>query len=245
MRTESLEYGREAPRFKGYLAYPQGKGPHPAILIVHSWRGLTDFEKEKACLLAEMGYLAFAVDLYGNGTVATDDSHALELMTPLFLDRSTLRERVLEAFNEIAQNPLVNPKKIGAIGFCFGGLSVIELLRSGVAVKGVVSFHGAFGSHLGEQIAKTVPLASKVEGAILILHGYDDPLVPQHDIQQLQEELTTAQVDWQMNIYGNTSHAFTNPLANNPAGGLVYNPVVAKRAWLAMQQFFSEITKDH
>lgn len=241
MLEETLTYYvRETP-CKGFLVYDNTiEEQRPGIIIAHAWRGLDDFAKLKARELARLGYVAFAADLYGNGTRARTDEEASSLMQPLFVDRKLLQERVQGAFRTISQYPACDGN-IGGIGFCFGGLAIIELLRSGAPVKGVVSFHGVLGNMLNGLVARTVPIAPKVLGSILILHGHDDPLVSQEDISSLQKELAAANVDWQMDIYGHTSHAFTNPHANDLAHGLVYNQKAALRSWKSMQTFFKEV----
>lgn len=237
MFRENITYQIDGRRYRGFLTSPDDKKRRPAILIAHAWRGQDEFARKKAEALAELGYVGFASDLYGEGRVAETDEDCLALMTPLFQDRALLQKRVVAAFNTVKQHRLVDTDKIGGIGFCFGGLTIIELLRSGVDVKGVVSFHGV----LGHQNAKTVPISDHIKGSLLILHGYDDPLVTPNDISEMQQEMTKAKVDWQMNIYGHTSHAFTNPIAQDKAKGLLYNPVAEKRSWLAMRNFFEEI----
>lgn len=242
MRNETIPYRINGQEFIGHLAVSDViEGKRPAIIIAHAWRGLDEFAQEKAKILAEMGYVAFAADLYGNGKVAKDDQESLALMMPLFLDRSMLQKRIAAAFDVVSRHPLVETSKIGAIGFCFGGLTVIELLRSGAPVKGVVSFHGVLGNQIGDKKAKTVPIGSNIKGSLLILHGHDDPLASDADIKAIQKEMTDANVDWQMNIYGHTMHAFTNPIAQDPKGGKMYNPLSARRAWHAMDHFFEEI----
>lgn len=241
MLEETLTYYVKDTACKGFLAYDNTiEEQRSGILIAPAWRGLDDFAKGKARELARLGYTAFVADIYGNGKKAHNDEEAATLMTPLFLDRKLLQERIQGAYRALSQTPSCN-NNIGAIGFCFGGLTVIELLRSGTPVKGVVSFHGLLGNNFNNQPANTVPIASKISGSLLILHGNDDPLVSKEDIFALQNELTAAKIDWQMYIYGNTSHAFTNPQANDVTHGLVYNQKAAVRSWKSMQNFFKEI----
>lgn len=227
---------------KGYYVYNEiVKEPRPAILIAHAWRGLDDFAKEKAEELAKLGYVAFAADLYGEGKTANTDEQAAALMLPLFLDRSLLRERIGAAYDVLSKQRLADKKKIGAIGFCFGGLTVIELLRSGLPVKGVVSFHGVLGNAMGDAVAKVEFNADLIKGSLLILHGHDDPLVSAKDIADIQKEFTTAGVDWQMHIYGHTVHAFTNPKVKNVETGLAFNKTANDRAWQSMRNFFESL----
>lgn len=244
MEKNMVSYQIEGKTFKGYWAFPASKDKttqrRPAILIAHAWMGQDQFVRHKADALAELGYVAFAADVYGEGKTASNTEEAKQLMVPLFEDRALLQKRICAAYEVVRQHPAVDPAKIGAIGFCFGGLTVIELLRSGIDVKGVVSFHGVLGNKMGNIQAKTVPIAKSIKGSLLILHGYEDPLVSPQDISNMQKELSDAKVDWQMNIYSHTSHAFTNPEAHDKENGLVFQALSSERAWWAMIHFFSE-----
>jgi dienelactone hydrolase len=244
MKHEIVPYQIDGKTFKGYLAFPTSQDQtaqrRPGILVAHAWMGQDAFARHKADALAELGYIAFAADLYGEGKIAKNDEEAQSLMIPLFADRTLLQKRIRAAYDVLRQHPAVDSAEIGAIGFCFGGLTVIELLRSGADIKGVVSFHGVLGNKIGPVQAHTVPIAKSIKGSLLILHGYDDPLISQQDISNMQNELNTAKVDWQMNIYGHTSHAFTNPEAHDQEHGLLFQPLSSERAWWAMIHFFSE-----
>jgi len=241
MKTEIINYTVDGKTFKGFVAYdPTIKEKRPGILVAHAWQGQDNFAKEKAKELAGLGYVGFAADVYGDGVSVDSNEKAEELMAPLFKDRASLRKRIVAAYEALRKLPYVDPKRIGAIGFCFGGLTVIELLRSGADLHGVVSFHGLLGFDMGKMKAKAEPNAKKLNGPILILHGHDDPLVSTAHIQGIQKELTDAGVDWQMHIYGHTSHAFTNPQANDKNLGLIYNQKAAKRSWQSMINFFQE-----
>lgn len=237
MKEQTIPYQAHDVQSEGFLVYDEKiKESRPAILVAHAWRGQDDFARDKARELAKLGYIGFAVDMFGNRKTATNDDDAAALIKPLYLDRKLLLNRIIAAYEILIKQPGVDKSHIGAIGFCFGGLSVIELLRSGTPVKSVVSFHAV----LGNSGAKTVPIAKNIKGSILMLHGYDDPLVPTSDVLTTQREFNDAGVDWQMDIYGHTSHAFTNPLAHDNAMGLIYNEKICKRAWLAMKNFFAE-----
>lgn len=243
MHEETISYQVDSKKFIGQLISPDQttQQKRPAILVAHAWMGRDDFALQKAKEMAELGYIGFAVDLYGEGKVVKTETEATSLMIPLFLDRQLLQKRILAAYEVIKTHPLVDAKRIGGIGFCFGGMTIIELLRSGADVKGVVSFHGLLGSKMGEHQAKTVPIAHNIKGSLLILHGYDDPLVSQEDIRTAQKEFNDAQIDWQMHTYGHTSHAFTNPKVNDLKSGLIYSQKATKRSWQSMRNFFEEI----
>lgn len=241
MLTEIVNYHSEGVDFKGYLAKPETQEKLPAIIVVHAWRGQDEFARKKTEELAKKGYVAFAVDLYGNGTTTMDNEEAKQLMLPLFLDRKLLRERIGAAFEKLRSYSFVDQEAIGAIGFCFGGLTVIELLRSGANVKGVVSFHGLLGNSYDKYKAAPVPNSEKISGKLLILHGYKDPCSSQAEILAIQEEFTKANVDWQMTLYGQAYHAFMSPQARDEKEGMLYNEQIANRAWLAMTNFFNEL----
>jgi dienelactone hydrolase len=242
MHTETMTYTHGNTKLKGFIAYSQDtKTNRPAVIIAHAWKGQDEFARNKAKELAEQGYVGFAIDIYGDGKEAKSNEEAVALMMPFFIDRKLLQERMKAAYEAISKHPMVNSQNIGGIGFCFGGLAIIELFRSGVDIKGVCSFHAVVSNEMHGATAKIVPIAKKIKGSILILHGYDDPLASNEDIEAIQAELTEAKVDWQMNIYGQTSHAFTNPEANDKSLGLIYNPKSNERSWVAMCNFFDEV----
>lgn len=242
MRTETKNYFAGATKHQGYYAYPDGpKEPRPAVIVAHAWLGQDDFARQKAEELAKLGYVGFAADIYGEGIQAKNPEDAQKLMLPLFFDRKLLQERMTAAFNEVDQNPLVDSKKVGVIGFCFGGLAAIELFRSGTPIRGACSFHAILGNSMGDHKAKTVAIAKNIKGSLLILHGYEDPSVSSEDVQRMQSDLSDAEVDWQMNTYGRTVHAFTNPEAHDHENGRVYNAETSRRAWRSMQDFFQDI----
>lgn len=241
MHEETMNYIAGSVRSVGRLYYRlQNTHPLPAIIVVHAFQGQDHFAREKAQELAQMGYIGFAADLYGDGKSVSREE-APSLMTPLFLNRTELRARIVAAYEAVKLNPKVDPHSIGVIGFCFGGLTAIELFRSGVNLKGAVAFHALLSSKMGGQTAQTVPIAKKPQGSLLVLHGYQDPLSSPQDITDFQTEMNAQGVDWQMNIYGKASHAFTNPEVNDPKSGLIYHHQTATRAWEAMRDFFMEV----
>jgi dienelactone hydrolase len=243
MAHKEINYQVGSDEFKGYLAYPENISGKklPGILVAPTWLGRNEFACQKARDLAQLGYAAFAVDLYGNGKVAKDSEEASGLTQPLFIQRALLQSRIIAAFECLKALPDVDPAQIGGIGFCFGGLTIIELLRSGTDVKGIVSFHGVLGNHLGDAVAQPVPIASSIKGSALILHGYHDPLVSNEDIINLQKELSDAKVDWQFNTYGLAGHSFTNQDQKNKESGLYFEPKANARSWEAMKAFFKEV----
>jgi len=242
MHTETITYFDGDLPLKGFMAF-DGKvdHPRPAVLIAPAFRGLDDFARNKALQLAQFGYVALALDMYGEGKVTEDLEEAGKLMAPFYFDRALLQRRALAAFDYLSGYKQVDKTRMGAIGFCFGGLVAIELVRSGAPLKGAVSFHGVLGSSLQGKSAKTVPISPNASGSLLILHGHDDPLVPPSDVLAMQEELNGAGIDWQMHIYGGTTHAFTNPKAKSPENGTLYSEKADRRSWQAMQNYFDEL----
>jgi dienelactone hydrolase len=208
-------------------------GRRPAVLINHTWAGRDDFVAEKAKKLAALGYVGFAVDMYGKGVLGSDAEENAKLMQPFMQDRQLLKKRMMVALYAVKLMPWVDDSRIAAIGFCFGGLCSLDLARAGADLKGVVSFHGL----LGALDDNSHPIKAK----ILALHGHDDPMVPVEQVIAFEKEMTKAGADWQLHTFGNAQHAFTNPLANNPDFGTVYQPEADKRSWILMENFLAEI----
>lgn len=236
MRTEYIDYKDGDLTCQAYVAYDETKSEkRPCILVSHAWGGQGDFERAKAEKLAQMGYVGFALDMYGKGNRGTTMEENAKLMQPFMDDRSMLGKRILAAVAAAKKLPQVDSESIGAMGYCFGGLCVLDLARSvEPGIKGVASFHGIFSA---PAIGKQQPIKSK----ILILHGYDDPMATPEQMVGIAKELTEANADWQIHAYGGTVHAFTNPEANMPERGILYNASAEKRSWVAMQNFFAEI----
>ncbi len=236
--TTTRDYQDGTVQLEAFIAYDDsGAGRRPAVLINHAWAGRDAFVEQKAVRLAELGYVGFALDMYGKGVLGGSIEENAALMQPFIDDRSRLQKRILAAFTEVRRLPWVDAGKIAAIGFCFGGLCVLDLARTGADIRGVVSFHGLLGAP--ENLSGTT-IAAKV----LVLHGHDDPMVPPEQVSALQQELTTAGADWQVHVYGHTMHAFSNPVANDPDFGTVYQPAADRRSWNSMQQFLQEIFLD-
>ncbi|MCX8048879.1 MAG: dienelactone hydrolase family protein [Methylohalobius sp.] len=208
--------------------------PMPAVLVAHMWGGREAFVCDKARALADLGYLGFALDLYGNAKLGSGPEENARLMQPFLEDRALLQRRMQLALDTVRQLEGVDKSRIAAIGFCFGGLCVLDLARTGADLKGVVSFHGLLKPPGNTQ-------GRRIQAKILVLHGHEDPMVPVEDVIALERELTEAGADWQVHVYGHTMHAFTNPKANDPKLGTVYHPVAERRSWQAMRNFLEEI----
>lgn len=235
LKQHKIEYRDGEVILEGYYAYNDNiNEKKPAVLVCHDWSGKNDFACAKADHLAELGYVGFAVDMFGKGVKGETKEEKSALIQPFMQDRGKLQKRILAAFNCVKELEQVDKTRIGVIGFCFGGLCALDLARSGADIKGAVSFHGLL--HAPENIA-----SHKIQAKILALHGYDDPMVTPDKITNFANEMTHANVDWQFNIYGHTMHAFTNPKANDPDFGTVYNENADHRSWIAMKEFFKEI----
>ena len=209
-------------------------GRRPAVLINHTWAGRDDFVAEKAKKLAELGYVGFAVDMYGRGVLGSGPEENARLMQPFMDNREMLQKRMQAALYAVRLMPWVDDSKIAAMGFCFGGLCSLDLARTGADLKGVVSFHGLLGAPSNTQ-------GNTIKAKILALHGHDDPMGPVEQVLAFEQEMTKAGADWQLHTFGNTMHAFTNPVANNPDFGTVYQPDADRRSWLAMENFLTEV----
>ncbi len=236
MKTELMEYQHGDATLEAFVAYDDSvAGPRPAVLIGHDWTGRRDFATGKAEEIAALGYVAIAIDMYGKGVFGKDDDvdYNSSLMGPFATDRTLLRGRIGAALDLAKGLDIVDNSKIAAMGYCFGGMCVLELARSGADVLGVISIHGIFSP--GD-----VP-NEKITAKVLCLHGHDDPMVPPEQVLAFETEMTEAGVDWQVHAYGGTSHAFTNPGANNPDFGTVFNPAANRRATQSIKNFLEEL----
>lgn len=235
IKERLVEYQHNGSTLEGLLAYDDSiTGPSPGVLVSHAWGGRGEFECNKARALAELGYVGFALDLYGKGVLGSNPEENTKLMTPFLEDRSLLQARLTLALETMQSQEEVDAKQCAAIGFCFGGLCVLDLARVGTNIRGVVSFHGLFTPPGNTE-------GTKINARVLALHGNEDPMVPVDAVTALETELTAAGADWQIHVYGNTMHAFTNPEANMPDMGLLYNADADRRSWQTMRNFLEEI----
>ncbi|MDQ2995020.1 MAG: dienelactone hydrolase family protein [Pseudomonadota bacterium] len=233
MRTTTLDYTDGDINLQGYIAYPDRENA-PAVLIAPAWAGRDEFVCKKAREIAELGYIGFAIDMYGDARIGKSVEENSSLMSPFMENRTLLRQRITAAFTALLQQPGIDSNRIGAMGFCFGGLCALDLARSGADIKGVVSFHGLLQAPTG------MPLET-IKAKMLILHGYDDPMAKPNQLIEFADSMSAANVDWQIHAYSQTQHAFTNPQAHDDKLGLIYNARTAKRAWVSMQNFFAEV----
>jgi dienelactone hydrolase len=211
-------------------------GKLPSVLIIHQWTGLSDNEKMRARMLAELGYNVFAADIYGKG-IRPQPPEAGKEAGKYKSDRKLYRERMLSALEVLDKNPQTDLSKVAAIGYCFGGTGVIELARSGALIKGVVSFHGGLDS-------PTPADGKNIKGKVLALHGADDPFVKAPDIAAFEQEMKDAKVDYKLVSYPGAVHAFTQKAAGNDnSKGAAYNEAADKASWEEMKAFFARIFK--
>lgn len=236
MKTEYVEYNDGDTVLEAYMAYDdEASEQRPAVLVAHDWTGRRDYACAGAERIAELGYVGFALDVYGKGVFGKDGDVEgnTALITPFVQDRALLRRRMQAALTAVRAQQRVDAGNVAAMGYCFGGMAVLELARAGADVKGVASVHGLLGQG-------GVPNAD-IHAKVLCLHGHDDPMVPPEQVLAFETEMTEAGVDWQVHVYGNTTHAFTNPAANNPDFGTVYNETANRRAEMALANFFTEL----
>ncbi len=235
VQTRTIDYSDGDTVLEGLVAWNDTTaGERPGVLVSHAWGGRGDFEDGKAVKLAELGYTALALDLYGKGVRGSSPEENSALMQPFLDDRAMFQRRLLVSLDTLREQPEVDASSVAAIGFCFGGLCVIDIARTGEDLAGVVSFHGLFGSP-GNTSGNTI------KARVLALHGWDDPMATPDQVMALAEELTSMGADWQLHGYGNTMHAFTNPAADDRAMGTVYNATADRRSWIAMTSFLNEL----
>lgn len=234
--TQTVEYRQGDTVCEGYMAYDDAfKGKRPGVLVAHQWKGLGDYEKRRAEMLAEMGYVGFALDLYGKGVRPATAQEAGALAGKFKANRPLWRERARAATIALRAQPLVDVKRLAIIGYCLGGGTALELARSGADLKAFVSFHGSLDT-------PTPADAKNIKGEVLVLHGAIDPYAPPEQVEALRKELSDAKVPFEIDLYGNVVHSFTEREAgNNPATGAAYDARADKRSWQAMKDLFSEI----
>lgn len=239
--TEVITYKDGETTLEGFLARPANApagAKLPAVMIVHQWKGLSDHERDAARRLAAMGYIAFAADIYGQGVRPQSSKDAGAEAGKYRGDRALYRRRLLAGVETVRQIPGVDPTRVAAIGYCFGGTGMLELARTGIDLRGVVSFHGGIDS-------PTPADGANIKAKVLILHGASDALVKPEDIAAVQKELTDNKVDWQMVYYGNQVHSFTDKGATDPASAAMvrFDAVTERRSWEAMSDFLAEVLK--
>ncbi|MCP5163958.1 MAG: dienelactone hydrolase family protein [Pseudomonadales bacterium] len=234
LQTRLVEYRDGDTLLEAFLAWDDAvAGQRPAVVIAPTWAGRSAFEEGKARDLAALGYVGFVLDMYGKGRRGASPQESAALMAPLMEDRAGLQRRINRAVAVVREQLEVDPQRVAACGYCFGGLCVLDLARSGSDVRGVVSLHGLFS-------APNHTAGRRIAAKILCLHGYDDPMARPESLLELGGELTAAGADWQVHAYGHTVHAFTNPQADNAEMGTVYSATADRRSRAAMLAFLEE-----
>lgn len=236
IKTEVVDYVHGKVKLQGLIAYDDSiQGQRPGVLVVHEWWGHGDFVRERAQKLAEMGYIAFALDMYGTGIYAKDHAQAAALSGPFRKDNQLMVDRALVGLKILRNHKLTNNLKVAAIGYCFGGSTVLGLARVGTDLAAVASFHGGLGTNL-----KVKP--GQIKAKVLVLHGASDSFSKDEDVLNFQKEMNDAKADWQMNLYGGAVHSFTVKTAgDDPSKGMAYNESADHRSWEALTALFGEI----
>lgn len=234
IKTKAVEYKHGDVVLQGWAAWEDGfKEKRPGILVVHEWWGHGPYARRRAEMLAKQGYTAFALDMYGKGVLAKDHEEAGKLAGAFFGDRKLMRERALAGLAELKKLPFVDETKLAAIGYCFGGTTVLELARAGTDLKGVASFHG--------NLMTPAPATETPKAKIAVFHGADDAMV-NPGVPGFIEEMRKAKADWQLTQYGGAVHSFTvKEAGNDNSKGMAYNKEADERSWKALLAFFDEI----
>jgi dienelactone hydrolase len=241
--TKTVPYEHNGVQLEGYLAYDDAltsQAKLPGVLIVHEWWGLDNYERVRAVQVAKLGYVAFAIDMYGKGVVTREAGKAAELCKPFYASQPLMAERAQAGLDALLRTGLVDDKRVAAIGFCFGGSTVQALAYSGAPLVGIVSFHGGL-------IPVPVDAAQKNHAKILICQGEPDPFVKQADRDAFRKSMDDGKFDYQFILYSGALHAFTNPeadelaRANGLQGAIAYNAAAAHRSWAQMRVFLDEV----
>lgn len=233
METRALSLGHDEVELEGLLVTPSATNPRPLVLIFHTIAGRGENEVAFAGRLAGKGYAALVCDLYGKAHLGKPRDECAVLMRALLADRPLLQDRMLRLLDFAREQPEVDGERVGAIGFCFGGLCALDLARTGAHLKGAASFHGILTppGNLGGRA---------IRAKVIVFHGWDDPMAPPDHVEALGKELSDGGADWQVHAYGGTVHGFTNPKAADPDRGVVYNALAAERSWRALEGFLEE-----
>lgn len=235
IQEQHIVYLHNGTEHEAFMAWDDAlNAPAPGVLVSHAWGGRSDFEDNKARALAAQGYVGFALDMYGKGVRGQSAKENAALMTPLLENREELQGRIAAALGVMCAQTQVDSQRCAAMGYCFGGLCVLDLARAGGDVAGVISIHGLFN-------APDNTAGRSIDAKILCLHGYDDPMADPQSVLDLATELSAAQADWQLHAYGGTLHAFTNPQANDSAMGTLYSASADARSSQAIANFLDEL----
>lgn len=236
MDLRDIEYEVDGRRMIGHLATPDGAGPFPGVLVCHEGPGLTDHAKGRARMLAELGYVAFALDYHGDGRPIEGGMAEIRAkLGPLMADPLATRVLGRAGLDVLMAQPQTDPARLAAIGYCFGGTMALELARGGAALSAVVGFHSGLATVRPED-------ASAITAKVLVCIGADDPMIPPEQRAAFETEMRAGQVDWRMNLYGGAVHSFTNENASRMGiPGIAYHEPTDRRSWRAMRDLFDEV----
>ena len=238
VKSTIINYTHNGTALEGVLYQPNENGPHPGLLMIHQWTGISDYEHMRANTLAEMGYVVFIADIYGKGIRPPAGKESALESSKYKKNRLLMRQRVNAGLAILRKQKSVNPQKIAAIGYCFGGTVALELMRSGATINGIVSFHGGLEST--EPYTKIDPATQ-----VLVFHGAIDPHVPWETVTRFKSEMEEHAIEWQLTMYGKAVHAFSQKHAgNDPSKGAAYNEIADKRSFSEMLAFFNELFID-
>lgn len=234
--TREHSYTIDGVEFQGMVAFPEDdeEQSRPGVLVVHQWKGVTDYERRRARELAELGYVAFTADIYGADTRPKTNHQAALASKTFRQNRGRYRRRVRAALEELRSFDEVRNDDLAAIGYCFGGTGVLELARSGADVDAVASFHGGLANPNSEQ-------NDKIRATVQVHHGAEDPHVPRQSVNDLWQEMNQSETDWELHVYSHAVHSFTEEAAgDDPSSGSAYNPRADRLSWRAMKRLFRE-----
>lgn len=235
LRTTEVRYEHDGTPLLGHLAAPDGDGPYPGVLVVHDWFGVGDHVRVRCEMLARLGYVALAADIFGEGVRPTTGAEASELARGFYRDLPLLRARAGAGLARLAAEPGVDASRLAAIGYCFGGSTALQLARSGADLAGVVSFHGGLQTGPPGE-------AAAIRASVLVLTGAADPVVPDSAVTAWEDELRQApDVEWQVVTYSGAMHAFSVPGTDAPEHGSQFQPTAERRSWAAMKGFLAEV----
>lgn len=239
IKEDKVDYKLDTANLHSFVAYDANKeGKRPAVLVVHEWWGINDYIHSRLKQLAELGYIAMAVDMYGDNKVGNNPGEANSLATPFYSDPQLTMNRFMAGYYELIKNPLVDTSNMAAIGYCFGGSVVLNVARLGADLNGVVSFHGGLAG---------VPPSDKLKAKVLVCHGADDQFVSPAEVAQFKKSMDSVKADYTFIAYPGATHAFSNPQAtewgkkfNIP---IAYNAAADTASWKEMKDFFGKIFK--
>lgn len=238
MHTQDIEYSADGVRMIGQYVVDDSKlGRRAGVLVCHEGPGLTEHTKKIAARLAGLGYAAFAMDYHGDGKPLADRTQTMARLAPWMADPTGIRTRALAALDVLKSQKEVDPAKLAAIGYCFGGTTALEIGRSGADVKAIVGFHSGLATARPQD-------AKNIKGKVLVCIGADDPIIPPAQRAAFENEMMAAGIDWRLQLYGGAGHSFTNPAADSRGmKGFFFHEATDRRSWNAMIELFNETLK--